>query len=548
MLAADPFCQYYADFLEATYDCVDRLVLNAYFPLGCSPGGFRTWWRQLYGTDDNLDNAHLMRLAGRFARRIYGWAKKNQVPVLKCPGKQRADELVEEACPVSPQRPGVFCIVVKRAPYPVWSVHRYGQGGIDIYHPKQSPYVNHYAFHIWDVAWGHLVIKVCGQPPFTAQILVNGHEYVACQAAQQGLKFCKEDNCFTDWTDAAGLRKVADTVRSPNVVGRLQQICAHWLAKVCLCLALDVAEQERSGFHYEFAVYQAEYSRNLLFREGRVLDKVLQGVIDRTRSALDVRTVKTIFGRRQRGGGSGGQEPRWEVVVERPSYDLTVFKVHCGKLTLKMYSKGERVLRSEVIVHNARELKIGRRLEKFPEMVTRLQAMLERFLQVLRCVDVACLDDRTWEDLPQPSQVGKMRVAGVNLNQPRLRAVLQAVLALAVLPQRWGCAAVAEKVREILGCSSATYAARQAAYDLKKLRGKELIRKDGPRYYEASAEGLQTIAALGVLQDKVIKPVLAKATNPKVRIKPMTHGPIEAHYERVQEEIAGLFQAVGIPA
>jgi hypothetical protein len=545
MITPDPFCQYYADFLDATYDCVDRLVLNAYFPLGCSPGGFRTWWRQLYGTDANLDNTHLMRLAGRFARRIHGWAKEHGIPVLRCPGNQRPDELVEEACPVIPQRPGVFCIVVKRAPYPVWTVHRFGNGGVDIYRAKQSPYVNHYAFHIWDVAWGHLVIKVCGHPPFTAQILVNGHDYVACQATKRGLKFRKEDNCFTDWADAAGLRKVADTIRSPSVIGRLKRACEHWLSKVCLCLALDVAEQKRSGFHYDFAVYQAEYSRNLLFQEGRALDKVLQGVIDRTRVALDIRTVKTIFGCRQRGGK---QEPRWEVVVERPSYDLTVFKIHCGKLTLKMYSKGERVLRIEVIVHNARALKIGRRLQNFPEMVNRLQGMLERFLQVVRCVDVACLDDRTWDELPQPSQVGKTRVAGVNLTQPRMRVVLQAVMALAVLPQRWGCAAVADKVREISGSSAPTYAARHAAYDLKKLRGKGLIEKAGPRYYQASPNGLQTIAALAILQDKVIKPVLAKASNPRLRRKPPTPSPIEVHYERVQQEIAQLFQAVGIPA
>jgi len=27
-------------------------------------------------------------------------------------------------------------------------------------------------------------------------------------------------------------------------------------------------------------------------------------------------------------------------------YDLTIFKLHCGKLTLKIYTKGERVLRN----------------------------------------------------------------------------------------------------------------------------------------------------------------------------------------------------------
>ena len=30
-----------------------------------SPGGFRTWWQQLFASDENLDDNHLMRRAGR---------------------------------------------------------------------------------------------------------------------------------------------------------------------------------------------------------------------------------------------------------------------------------------------------------------------------------------------------------------------------------------------------------------------------------------------------------------------------------------------------
>ena len=42
----DPLSQHYADRLEGGYDCVDRIVFNAYFLLGgVLPGGFRSWWR-----------------------------------------------------------------------------------------------------------------------------------------------------------------------------------------------------------------------------------------------------------------------------------------------------------------------------------------------------------------------------------------------------------------------------------------------------------------------------------------------------------------------
>ena len=71
----DALAAAYPDFLETGYDCVDRIILNGFFQSGCIPGGFRNWWRALHGSDDNLDNAHLMRMAGHLSRCVRGWAK-----------------------------------------------------------------------------------------------------------------------------------------------------------------------------------------------------------------------------------------------------------------------------------------------------------------------------------------------------------------------------------------------------------------------------------------------------------------------------------------
>jgi hypothetical protein len=116
---------------------------------------------------------------------------------------------------------------------------------------------------------------------------------------------------------------------------------------------------------------------------------------------------------------------------ERPRYDLTVFKLHCGKLTLKIYTKGERVLRIEAVVHNTRELKCGRALDKFPEVVGRLKAILQRFADALSCIDQCFIADDMLEQLPLAAQVGNTRVGGVDLNKARMRRVVEAVIAFA---------------------------------------------------------------------------------------------------------------------
>ena len=86
--------------------------------------------------------------------------------------------------------------------------------------------------------------------------------------------------------------------RSNAAVGRLGQVCRRWIYTACLCFGLDLDEQQRSGFGYGLAVYQLEYSRNLIFADGARMQRVFDTVVDRTRSRLDVPKIRTIVRRR----------------------------------------------------------------------------------------------------------------------------------------------------------------------------------------------------------------------------------------------------------
>jgi hypothetical protein len=102
------------------------------------------------------------------------------------------------------------------------------------------------------------------------------------------------------FANAAELAQVADTLSQNETAGRLRQLCERWIYTTCLCFALDLEEQKRGAFHYQYSVYQMEYSRNLLFRSGGQMDRVFQALIDRSRSPLDLDRIKTIFGDKKR--------------------------------------------------------------------------------------------------------------------------------------------------------------------------------------------------------------------------------------------------------
>ena len=198
-------------------------------------------------------------------------------------------------------------------------------------------------------------------------------------------------------------------------------------------------------------------------------------------------------------------------------------------------------------MHNTQELGWAACWHVSHHRRTTLTCILERFLTTLDCVDVAFISDDTLDQLPRPSRVGKVRVGGVDLNNPRMRTLLAAVLALAPSPLGFSVSELTAKIT-----STSTYRAytrRQAAYDLKKLRAKRLITKLGrSRRYTVEPRALRAIAALLILRDQVVIPLLAGVRSPRIGHRPKILTPTDQHYEMLRMRMRLLLDDVGIAA
>jgi hypothetical protein len=175
--------------------------------------------------------------------------------------------------------------------------------------------------------------------------------------------------------------------------------------------------------------------------------------------------------------------------------------------------------------------------------------MLERFADALSCIDQCFIADEFLEQLPTASQVGKTTVWGIDLNKARMRAVLEALIALSALPNGFTASQVAARVCTRIKQSPSQYGPRPAAYDLKKLRGKDIIRRIGhTRRYEPVHTGLKAMTALLVLYDKAIKPLLAAAQPLRPTRGAHNPKPIDLHYDTIQKAMQGVFHELGIAA
>jgi hypothetical protein len=552
MTASDAFSEYYAELLQGSYDCVDRIVLNAFFPLGQTGGGVRSWWRCLRGDDLTLDDEHLRDMAGTFSRRLHAFCTKQGIPLIEAQARDRKHQLAQPHLPNNPKFYGLFLVIKSNAPAPIWEVKRNGEGRItEIRHRKSWPYVRHFYFHLIDREWGHVTIRICSYPPFGAQVILNGHERVERQARRKRAAVVKDGNCFIEGSDFSAISRLATEFNRIETIAHLRQLCERWIYSACLCFALPNDDRKRSRFHYQYSVFQLEFSRNLLFWRGSTMDEVYQKVIDRTRLPLALKHVKTIFGfsHRPHQIAKRGRE-RSEVfkAVQAQSYDLTVFKIKWGNLTLKIYDKGGRVLRIEVVVHNAKELRSGKMLDRLPALLARMRDMLVRFLATIQAAHVSFLDVGAFEGLTEPTTRGTRRLAGIDLNKARNRHVVDAVVELSTRPNGFTVAQLAEAVRQRSGQDANTYSARHAAYDVAKMLGKMLLRRiERSRRYAVDPPAVRTLCAYLLLREKIIKPLLAGIVRPRGR-PPKVHTTLDQHYVALREELHRTFQTIGLAA
>ena len=476
---ADGFSERYGDLLYGSYDCVDRIVLNAYYPLGYNPGGFRTWWRRLHGDDEQLDNAHLMRMAGRFARRVRASAAAHGIPVIDCKRGERKHEIAEEYLATHRVDRGVFLILVARAVAPVWEVTR-STGGVLCNLAKKRAFVNHYSFHILDPEWGHMTIKMSGHPPFGAQVILNGHEYVAAAARAGGIGYVKEGNCFTRIADPAGLAQIADTLSQPATIGRLAQVMRpvdlHRLpvlrpgprragtAAGSATATRSIRPSTAATCCSPSAPRWTGCSTGSSTAPGPGWTCRSCGPCSAPSNAPAATAPPTCHfeARRRDRDTSVRPDP-----VQAPLRELDVEGLH--------QRRTRAALRGDRAQHQA--LRCGRVLDNFPTIIGQLAGMVDRFTTTLDCVDTTFIADDLLDRLPAPAQLGATRVGGVDLNKPRIRGRAAAVLALSAASGGFTVAEFTAKVHAMTGNTG--YTIRQAAYDLRKLRGKELITKPG---------------------------------------------------------------------
>jgi hypothetical protein len=210
-------------------------------------------------------------------------------------------------------------------------------------------------------------------------------------------------------------------------------------------------------------------------------------------------------------------------------FDRVVFRGSLRRLT---HSQGMKMYVKEV----SQELKDIRDPKAGKDQIARTYTAKLGIPEGNVCGKIGDIRRKNPLELPERGTVGKTRVGGVDLNRSRMRPARRAMVALSTS-------------RALGGLAEAAYATRQAAYDIKKLRAKQWLRRRANSHRcETVPVCLRAMAALIVLRDDVTRPLLAARCRLRSGRRPTQTAPIDAHYATFRYGMRNLIEEMGIAA
>jgi hypothetical protein len=540
------FLQHHRDAVHFDYSCFDRMILHGMiraFQHSACGGSVRWFLRERRNTA--CSRAAFARIANDYHDWIDQYAADRQLDILQ--PQQDADllklsreDLVEPYFQNLDQRQGVAVILKVREHERIACYHARTD---DIAIMRRNVLL--YYFYLNDRACGRMFLRICPYFPFNITVWLNGHNWLKQQLDNEAIAYETCDNLFTACQRPERLQQLSAAFAPKHIV----QSVDTWLERL---VPFFSAGERQQGFRHQLYMTQIEYCHNLIFKNRRTLNRLCERLFDANRDLGHPDKLAIIFGRVNyvpdtRSGETAIKYTKLHLPVLKASYQHTV---------LKQYGKdGGHVaaLRTEGSCFQLKDLSVRKHLDNLPK----IRAVLERANQ--RCLDVeqdiltSYLDRGQLDQLRQPtvSPSGR-RTPGLRLDDPRLLALLQAVLCFAYLVGKGSFRTKDLLVDVRLALDNPHYTLNQLRYDLSKLRGKGLVaRIDGTQSYEVTPEGYR----IGILHLKLYKrlyaPLVAaiRAPDPADNVLPSSRQTkLDRLYKKVDEAIAHLAAHVGIAA
>jgi len=483
---------------------LDRIFLQAYVPKLQSVGQvciFLRWHRNVRIPS----SAAFGQIGEKYVREIERFSKQQGIPLIhfdKGENKeQRARALLEQAAAQGGDG-RVVLIGIAQEKASVWRSWK-AKGQEKAAHPhmewgRQMAYVNHYYFYLWDPEWGPAFWKTNAYAPFPIWLWLNGHEWAKRQMEKARVAYQALDNGFLSCADPRGLQKRCDQLGS----GAVREFFWRWFGRLPSPFC---TKDLKAGYVYQLAFRQLEVSETIVFDRPQAGRAWFEAVI---RDHLDLGRpdqVALIFDRRVSVRTPGSF--RTKVITKGVD---PILSCYYKSSRIKQYFKEGRALRTETVICDTHDFGIGRRVcAKNWKALRSVGESANRRLCDAEAQDARPAPDvATLERVTQPSlNPDGLYAPALRFGDSRVMAVLAALVGFTHLIDGFTNAQLVRRAAALLG---APYTARQATYDLRRLKRKGLIRRlQNTHRYELTTMGRAVAVLFTKTYARVLTPGLA---------------------------------------
>lgn len=235
----------------------------------------------------------------------------------------------------------------------------------------------HLYFYLIHEQVGWLSVRLQTWFPFLMQICINGREWLARQMDTAGLKYRREDNCFSWVADLRRAQALLDEQHRtdwPKLMAPLVDLCHPLHGEISRPIERD----------YYWTAAESEYACDVMFQNRAALERIYPALVHHAVMSYGSEQVLRFMGRPR------GAHVHDEVKTDRRrGPDGVRVKHWLNKNSLKAYDKGS-VLRTEATINEPKDFRIWRGPENNPtgknqwRILRRSVADLHRRAQVSR--------------------------------------------------------------------------------------------------------------------------------------------------------------------
>jgi len=338
------FLTKFANLIVCTLHCFDRVLFKGHLSLAAP--------RELqYFVDCVLKvrrSDFMKTMAPQFSDRLVEhaqrWARKAGRVYQYRTGQFRKDEWAQNLIRVQGISHGLVGILATQETCPSFALVPGPDRPQFVSRPRQQRVLYYYFL---DPQFGLIHVRLQTWLPFTVQVYVNGHEWLAQQMVQKKLGFVQQHNAFTQLDDPVQAQRLADRFAQLN----WPKVLNRWARQVNPLL-----REQFPGYPVHWVVDQAEFATDLLFTSRAALAHLYRALLDYAVRTFSPKDILGFLGRKWDRRFDGEVHTHYE----QDRWFGTRIKHRMKTNWLKMYDKFGVILRIETVINSPKEFSVYR--------------------------------------------------------------------------------------------------------------------------------------------------------------------------------------------